>query len=112
MCRISPPTGPLATPAPLSDQLDLISSIDTNFAGNRIESDRGLFVQMPHYSLTNIRLGVRKDHWQASLFANNVFNLQTLVGVTGNEIDVIPAFISDVSDQPRTVGLDVSYRYH
>jgi outer membrane receptor protein involved in Fe transport len=96
----------------LSDQLDLISSIDTNFVGNRIESDRGLFVQMPHYSLTNIRLGVRKDFWQASLFANNVFNLHTLVGVTGNEIDVIPAFISDVSNQPRTVGVDVNYRFH
>jgi outer membrane receptor protein involved in Fe transport len=97
---------------PLSDQLDLISSIDYNFVSNRIESDRGKFVQMPHYSLTNIRLGVRKDHWQASLFANNVFNMNTLVGVTGNEIDVIPAFISDVSNQPRTVGVDVSYKFH
>jgi iron complex outermembrane receptor protein len=97
---------------PLSDQLDLISSIDYNFVSNRIESDRGKFVQMPHYSLTNIRLGVRKDHWQASLFANNVFNTHTLVGVTGNEIDVIPAFISDVSNQPRTVGVDVSYKFH
>ena len=95
----------------LSDQLDLISSIDYNFVSNRIESDRGLFVQMPHYSLTNARLGVEMDHWQASLFAKNVFNLHTVVGVTGNEIDVIPAFISDVSNQPRTVGVDVSYKF-
>ncbi len=103
--------GDISYTRPLSEELELIANVGYNFVSSRVESDRGLFVQIPRYSLTNVRLGVQMHRWQASLFASNVFNTHTLVGVTGNEIDVIPAYISDVSGQPRTIGVDVSYRF-
>jgi outer membrane receptor protein involved in Fe transport len=97
---------------PLSDELNLISSIDYNYVSNRVESDRGLLIQMPAHSLTNLRLGVSKDRWDATLFANNLFNVHSQLGVTGNEFQVIPAFQNIVMNQPLTIGLDVSYRFH
>lgn len=96
---------------PLSDDLSLVSSVDFNYVSNRVESDRGLLIQMPAHSLTNLRVGVRREHWDAALFANNVLNSHIRLGVTGNEIEVIPAFQNIVSNQPLTLGVDASYHF-
>jgi hypothetical protein len=60
----------------------------------------------------NARVGVHTGHWQASLFTNNVLNKHAVLGVTGNEALNIPAFIGEAVNQPRTVGVDVSYQLH
>ena len=97
----------------LSDHKDLISRIDTSYVGLRYEPDRlGGYPSVPSYTLTNARIGVRTGQWQTALFANNIFNKRAVLGVTGNEATNIPAFISEVSNQPLTIGLDFSYHFH
>jgi iron complex outermembrane receptor protein len=101
----------LAYTRTLSDQLELISRVENTYVGSRYDPNRlGGFPLVSSYDLTNARVGVRMEHWQASLFANNVFNKHAELGITGNEIGNIPAFISLISNQPLTVGVDVSYR--
>ena len=97
----------------LSAGLQLVSRIENAYVGTRYEPDKlGGFPSVPSYNLMNARVGVRAEHWQASLFANNVLNKHAVIGITGNEALNIPAFISDVVNQPRTVGVDVSYQLH
>jgi iron complex outermembrane receptor protein len=103
----------LAYTRALSDQLELISRIENSHVGSRYEPDKlGGSPSLLSYDLTNVRVGVRMEHWQASLFANNVFNKHAEIGIANNEVGNIPAFIGFVSNQPLTVGVDVSYRYH
>lgn len=103
----------LAYTRPLANQLELISRIENSYVGSRYEPDKlGGSPTLSSYDLTNARVGVRMEHWQASLFANNIFNKHAKIGIENNEALNIPAFLDLVSNQPLTVGVDVSYRYH
>jgi outer membrane receptor protein involved in Fe transport len=103
----------LAYTRSLANQLVLISRIENSYVGSRYEPDKlGGSPTLSSYDLTNARVGVQMEHWQASLFANNVFNKHAEIGIANNEALNIPAFLGLVSNQPLTVGVDVSYRFH
>lgn len=57
------------------------------------------------YDLHNIRLGIRHDKWNASLFFNNVFNekIVSFENVFFGGVEIIRS-----RNQPRTIGLSVS----
>jgi iron complex outermembrane recepter protein len=69
---------------------------------------------LPSYNLVQARLGLagRADQsWKLSLFVNNVLNKQVLLN-NNNSLSInVPSFNRVSTNQPRTVGLDVEYRY-
>lgn len=106
---------------PLSDGLELTSSLSYNYIGERTNAPYGetitlfnmnqLLVHLPSYGLANLRVGIKSDNWTASLFVNNLFNKEALLD-TQPQINIqTPAFTRYIVNQPITYGLDLSYRF-
>ena len=106
---------------PLTDALLLISSLSYNYIGERTNAPYGetitlnnmnqLLVHLPSYGLMNLRVGVKSDDWTVSLFANNLLNKETLLD-TQPQINLqSAAFTRYIVNQPRTAGVDVSYKF-
>ncbi|THD55040.1 TonB-dependent receptor [Phenylobacterium sp.] len=72
----------------------------------------GKYIQLPDYDLTNIRAGIQStDGWGASLFANNLFNKHAQLESLFQETLPAASFNRIVTNQPLTVGIDLTYRY-
>ena len=72
----------------------------------------GEYIRLPSYDLTNVRATLlSSDNWDASLFANNVLNKRAELESLYQENLPSAAFNRIVSNQPRTVGVDVTYRF-
>jgi iron complex outermembrane recepter protein len=105
----------------LSNGLELTTSLSYNYVGERTNAPYGetitlnnmnqLLVHLPSYGLANLRAGIKSDRWTATLFANNLFNKQTLLD-TQPQINLqSAAFTRYLVNQPRTVGLDLNYKF-
>jgi iron complex outermembrane receptor protein len=105
----------------LTGALQLTSSLSYNYVGERTNAPYGetitlnnmnqLLVHLPSYGLANLRVGVKSDDWTASVFANNLFNKETLLD-TQPQINLqSAAFTRYIVNQPRTIGLDLSYKF-
>ena len=64
------------------------------------------------HGLANLRVGVKSaDDWTFSLFVNNLADKETLLD-TQPQINLqSAAFTRYIVNQPRTYGLDVSYKF-
>ncbi len=105
---------------PLSGGLELTSSLSYNYIGERTNAPYGetitlnnmnqLLVHLPAYGLMNLRVGIKSDEWTVTVFANNLLNKETLLD-TQPQINLqSAAFTRYIVNQPRTIGLDVSYK--
>ena len=107
---------------PLTGALQLTSSLSYNYIGERTNAPYGetitlnnmnqLLVHLPSYGLANLRVGVKSaDDWTVSLFVNNLADKETLLD-TQPQINLqSAAFTRYIVNQPRTVGVDVSYKF-
>jgi iron complex outermembrane recepter protein len=105
----------------LTGALQLTSLLSYNYIGERTNAPYGetitlnnmnqLLVHLPSYGLANLRVGVKSDDWTLSVFANNLFNKETLLD-TQPQINLqSAAFTRYIVNQPRTIGLDLSYKF-
>lgn len=61
------------------------------------------------YVVGDVRLGVRGEHWLAQIFIDNVFDKLAEINIIEQASNLTPRAI--VPNRPRTVGLNVSYRF-
>jgi len=105
----------------LAGGLELTTSLSYNYIGERTNAPYGetitlnnmsqLLVHLPSYGLMNLRAGVKSEQWTATVFANNLTNKVALLD-TQPQINLqSAAFTRYLVNQPRTVGLDLSYRF-
>jgi iron complex outermembrane receptor protein len=66
---------------------------------------------LPSYDLVDARLGVETDRWSALIFLDNLTNKQALLSDTGALSANVPILDRVATNQPRTIGADVSYRF-
>jgi len=72
----------------------------------------GTYIQLPSYDLTNIRAGIKyHDVWTASLFVNNVTNKHAELESMFTENEPQPDFTRIMTNQPRTGGVDLTYKF-
>jgi outer membrane receptor protein involved in Fe transport len=69
-------------------------------------------VHLPAYGLVNLRFGAFGDNWTASLFANNLLNKEALLDPQPQINLQTAAFARYIVNQPRTVGVDLTYEFH
>jgi len=62
---------------------------------------------VPAYNLVDLKLGIKRDGWSASIFANNVFNEDVLLSreITDNLADGEPRY---TWGRPRTIGVNLA----
>jgi len=98
---------------PLNDKYTLTARAENTYTGTRIDvTSANPKAHLPAYDLANLRFGVMsEDGWSAALFANNIFNkrawLENTVQLSLGE----PSFNRVQTNQPLTVGLDLTYHY-
>ena len=66
---------------------------------------------LPSYDLTNARAGIEGGNWSAVLFVNNVADKRALLNDVTQDAVNIPTYNRIAVSQPRTAGIDISYRF-
>jgi outer membrane receptor protein involved in Fe transport len=102
--------------------MSLTGSLEGNFVGSRtnqpygqtitLENINTILVHLPSYQLFNLRFGPTGDNWTAMLFVTNLLNKETLLDPQPQINLQTAAFMRYIVNQPRTVGVDVTYKFH
>jgi iron complex outermembrane recepter protein len=75
--------------------------------GHRLQSE-----QLAPYSLLATQIGLVADKWSAFLFGDNLTNKHAELGVnTSSFAFQAPSLVRVATNQPRTFGVDLTYRF-
>jgi outer membrane receptor protein involved in Fe transport len=102
---------------PLNDRYKLTARLDTTYTGSRVDLTFPGGVpdtQSPlaAYTLTNLRVGLNAEAgWQVALFANNVTNKRAQLENIAEITFANSAFNRVETNQPRTIGVDLGFRF-
>ena len=99
----------------LAGELSLVSHADYTYTGQRydlVAINQGQMWSLPGYDLVNLRLGVKSgSDWGVSLFCTNLANNHpALENMTALNL-ANPDFNRVLTSQPRTIGLDFSFKH-
>ena len=82
------------------------------FVGSSYDVAYYFAYKLPSYSLANARVGLAKDAWSASLFVDNLANKVALTTANNTSFQFnIPQVVRYSTNQPRTVGLQLNYKF-
>jgi iron complex outermembrane recepter protein len=112
-------TASLSYAKPLSSSLTFTARLEAAYTGPRYSISfpdpyefTGTYIQLPSYTLTNIRAGVKfRDAWSATAFVNNLTNKHAQLESMFTENEPQPSFTRIETNQPLTGGVDLSYRF-
>jgi iron complex outermembrane receptor protein len=65
----------------------------------------------PSYSLTKVRSGVDIKQWEITAFADNVFNAHANLADAQPQAIVLPGRPRFVTNRPRTIGVDLRFKF-
>jgi outer membrane receptor protein involved in Fe transport len=82
----------------------------TLFAGSPETGEPG-YQPLPSYDLTDARISLSKDRWTVAVFANNVFNKHAELSYLNINSFNLYSYNRVVTNQPRTIGVDLSVKY-
>jgi iron complex outermembrane recepter protein len=94
----------------LTDQLAFTARADNTYVGSRTDETFAINT-LPSYDLTNARAGIEGGNWSAVLFVNNVADKRALLNDVTQDAVNIPTYNRIAVSQPRTAGIDISYRF-
>jgi iron complex outermembrane receptor protein len=95
---------------PLVGALNLIARVNNNYVDS-IQDITFTRNTLPSYDLVDTRAGVETDRWSVVLFVNNLTNKKALLSDTGALSANIDILNRVATNQPRTIGADLSYRF-
>ena len=95
----------------LSNRYDLVARATNDFITSR--TDVTYYVDaLPSYDLVSGRIGVTSSQgWSAFLFIDNITNKHALLNAINSQVLNIPTMTRDTTNQPRTIGLDLTYAF-
>jgi outer membrane receptor protein involved in Fe transport len=96
---------------PVADGFDVTLRGNYEFQGTRIDATYSPMNHLPAYSLVNLRAELGGGAWTAALFANNVTDKKAYLTDTTSLSLNLPTFNRVATNQPLTIGLDLSYRF-
>jgi iron complex outermembrane recepter protein len=119
--EVAPESGTaiLSYSKPLNDTYKFMAKVENSYTGSRYslafpvpDNAIGAYEKLAGYDLTNIRVAILSTQgWSASLFANNVFDKHAQLENLYTENLASAAFNEVVTNQPLTVGVDLTYRF-
>jgi len=95
---------------PLADGKNLVARL-TNSYVDSIQDITFTRNTLPSYDLVGFRLGVETVRWSAFLFVDNLTNKVALLSDTGALSANISILNRVATNQPRTIGADLNYKY-
>jgi outer membrane receptor protein involved in Fe transport len=105
----------------LGGDLEGVGSLEFSYVGSRTTAPYGVtisllnvnesLITMPSYELLNLRYGVRTERWSATAFVTNLANKVFLLDPQPQINIQTSAFTRYTVNQPRTFGLDLTYKF-
>jgi outer membrane receptor protein involved in Fe transport len=95
---------------PLNDRMSVVARL-TNSYVDSIQDITFTRNSLPPYDLVGLRAGVDAGHWSAFLFADNLTNKMALLSDTGALSANISVLNRIATNQPRTIGVDLSVKF-
>jgi iron complex outermembrane recepter protein len=90
----------------------LSARISDTYTGPTTDEDYFYGIQLPAYSIAAARVSVSRDNWEANLFINNLAD--KIAELTANNTSFqfnIPGLARITTNQPRTFGGQVNYKF-
>jgi iron complex outermembrane recepter protein len=106
----------------LTSAMSLFGNLEGDYVGSRTDAPYGetitvtnineFLIHLPSYELFNLRLGLSgSENWRAALFIDNLANKEVLLDPQPQIGIQTTAFVRYTVNQPRTIGVDVSYLF-
>jgi iron complex outermembrane receptor protein len=97
-------------PLPLSQPMNLVFRVNNSYVDS-IQDITYARNTLPAYDLVNSRVGLEADHWSAMFFVDNLTNKVALLSDTGALSANVSIFNRVATNQPRTFGVDLNYKF-
>jgi iron complex outermembrane receptor protein len=90
----------------------LTARVADNYVGSTFDEAYYFGFKLPSYSIANARVSLSTDKWSASLFVDNFTNKAAELTANNTSFQFnIPALVRITTNQPRTFGTQVSYKF-
>ncbi|HWW80079.1 MAG TPA: TonB-dependent receptor [Steroidobacteraceae bacterium] len=97
-------------PLPFSQPMNLVVRVNNSYVDS-IQDITYARNTLPSYDLVNSRVGLEADNWSAMFFVDNLTNKVALLSDTGALSANVPIFNRVATNQPRTFGIDLNYKF-
>jgi outer membrane receptor protein involved in Fe transport len=95
---------------PINDSLDFQAHLTNSYVGS-MQDITFARNTLPSYDIVNVRAGVSTDTWSAYFFIDNLNGEKALLSDTGALSANVSIFNRVTTNQPRTFGTDVSFKF-
>jgi len=96
---------------PIDDRYRLVARATNSFTTSRTD-DTYYVDTLPSYDLVSGRIGlISSQGWSGFLFVDNLTNRHALLDAINSQVLNIPTLTRDTTNQPRTIGVDLSFSF-
>jgi iron complex outermembrane receptor protein len=96
---------------PISDTYKLVARANNSYVGQSTDIEY-TYATLPAYDLVGLRVGLASKQLSGFVFADNVTNKHADLGINTTGFSwTIPSVERVVTNQPRTIGLDIKYNF-
>jgi iron complex outermembrane receptor protein len=95
---------------PMANDMNFVSRLTNSYVSG-IQDITFTRNSLPAYDLVGLRAGVETGRWSAMLFADNLTNKMALLGDTGALSANISILNRVATNQPRTIGVDLNFKF-
>jgi hypothetical protein len=104
-------TTSLTYSTPVSDTYKFVARANNSYVGESTDIEY-TYATLPAYDLVGLRFGLVSDKVSAYVFADNVTDKRAELGINTTGFSwTIPSLERVVTNQPRTIGVDVKYNF-
>jgi len=95
----------------LNADFDFTARISDSYVGPQTDISYG-YHNLEPYNLANLRTGLVGTHWSGYLFVDNLTDKRAALGINTTSVAwLTPSTTRVATNQPRTIGIDVNYRF-
>jgi len=96
---------------PIDGQYDFTARASNSYVGPQTDISYG-YHHLDPYDFINLRTGVVGSQWSGYLFVNNLLDKRAALGINTTSVAwLTPSTTRTATNQPRTIGLDLNYRF-
>jgi hypothetical protein len=90
----------------------LTTRVADSYVGSSYDESFYFGLPLAAYSISNARVTLAHDSWSANLFVDNLTNKIAQISANNTSFQVnIPQLVRYSTNQPRTVGMQLNYRF-
>lgn len=96
---------------PINDKLKFTARVNNSYVGQATDIDF-TYGTLPSYDLVGLRFGLIGERLSGFLFGDNLTDKRAQLGINTTGFSyTIPSLIRVATNQPRTIGVDLKYRF-